>query len=207
MSADTKPKSKRGRSESYPIDKLEKVLESILKVIPIAEVNPNRLEKETGIGRQTWKRKMGGTIEELKSRTQVSTNSSRDDENYVTFPNIIETVETYWNNKKKMVIALRDYDKVIQDFYKDAKAKYETEKENRRLKLEIQKLQQELKLAKSNEEHYKKRYLETSVQSQSPTQRAEKDLKDILDINKNQSNKSKALSRDFIKNHSSLFEE
>ncbi|WP_350299102.1 hypothetical protein [Peribacillus frigoritolerans] len=200
-----KEDKKVGAPETISDKKLEEILQQFLKQNPLTKLNPSQLEKQTGIGRQIWRRRMGEKIEQLKSSFQTNL-GGKGHKQYVPFPNISEIVDTHWNNKGEMIASFQMYEETIQKFYEDAKAYHEQKEQVAKLKKQISDLEQEIKIAKSDVEFYKKKLQEVSVQSISPTNRLEQNLNNVLDL-KEKSNQKKALSTDFINNFPALFGE
>ncbi|WP_147533380.1 hypothetical protein [Bacillus marasmi] len=198
-----KGNKKVGAPSKFSDKKLEEILIEFMKQNPITKLNPSQLEKQTGVGRQIWRRKMGEKIEKLKNTVQADF-GGRGGKEYIPIPNPSEIVDTHWNNKKEMIASFQMYEETIQKFYEDAKAYHEKKEEVVKLKKKISELQEELRIAYSDVEFYKQQLKEVSILSKSPTQREQHKLKNVLDL-KEKSNEKKALSTDFVNNFPELF--
>lgn len=204
MSEKQNKKLSPGSPKTITDEKLEDILLQFIKQNSLKKLNPSQLEKQTGVGRQIWRRRMGVKIEKLKSSFQADIGGKGNKE-YVQFPNISDIVDTHWNNKKEMIASFQMYEETIQLFYEDAKAYHEQKEQVSKLKRQISDLKQDLKITKNDVEFYKKKVQEVSILSESPIEREKNNLKNVLDL-KGKSNKNKALSTDFVNNFPGLFD-
>lgn len=72
------------------------------------------LEKETGIGRQTWKRRMSNDIKVLNTKLYLSNKSNNEK---IILPNVADTVNKFYYSKEKLIENLLWYNDTIQSLY------------------------------------------------------------------------------------------
>ncbi len=136
------------------------------------------LEKETGIGRNTWKRRISDYIEELNLPIARSFNITEKDSVYL--PNIGQLYEAYGNDSirfKQELILLQSYYDTLYNEYQ--KLKEETQ-EIQKYKEENEQKKEEIKKLKEQKYHYKQLYEECVVASSEPYLRKEMNIQDNL---------------------------
>lgn len=101
----------------------------------------------------------------------------------VIFPNSKELVEKNWNNRNQLIKDLSVFETVIKNLYQQASdsTKYKSEKE--KLASKVKKLEEELKLAKSDVEYYKQELYMVSVKSKMTSERLNNNFENVLEIN------------------------
>jgi hypothetical protein len=131
-------------------DLLEIVLE-VKKELRGEEIHPSRLQEITGIGRQTWARRIPEEIDRLNKPVLEVRDFGIDEHDEINHTNIDMIVEHYGNNPRELVNHLYHLEESRIRYYEEAKElkirnekllKYETEKE--KLSKENQKLKEEL---------------------------------------------------------------
>ncbi len=171
---------------------------------PVATVNYSSLAKYTGIPRHVWMRRMGDRIYNLKQPNMKVFGELKDD---VVFPNITEIIDKNWGNKKDLVKDLSVYEKVIQDLYKQAIGYSKLKIENEKLNSKVIKLEREVKITKSDVEHYKNELYKLSIKSKMPTEALNNGIKDVLEINPNNKESiERATTGEFDKYFQDLFD-
>ncbi len=196
-------KKKIGSPPKYSDELLLAKLDEFLLKNPIEALNPSSLSKSTGIPRHVWMRRMGKQIDNLKGPTPKFFGDLKED---VIFPNIRELVEKNWNNKNQLIKDLSVFETVIKDLYQQAceSMKYKNEKE--KLTSKVKKLEEELKIAKSDVEYYKQELYKVSVKSKMTSERLNDNLENVLEINpKKKDSVEKATSGEFDKYFEGLF--
>lgn len=196
-------KKKIGSPPKYSDELLLAKLDEFLLKNPIEALNPSSLSKSTGIPRHVWMRRMGKQIDNLKEPTPKFFGDLKED---VIFPNIRELVEKNWNNKNQLIKDLSVFETVIKDLYQQAyeSMKYKNEKE--KLTSKVKKLEEELKIAKSDVEYYKQELYKVSVRSKMTSERLNDNLENVLEINpKKKDSVEKATSGEFDKYFEGLF--
>jgi len=72
------------------------------------------LEKETGIGRQTWSRRMSKEIKILNSQSYILNSFTNDN---IIFPDIIDTIDKFYYNKELLTKKLLWYNDTLKSLY------------------------------------------------------------------------------------------
>lgn len=197
-------KKKVGSPQKYSDELLTAKINEFLLKNPIEKLNPNSLSKFTGIPRHVWMRRMEKQINNLKEPTLKFFGEIQED---VIFSNIKEIVEKNWNNRNQLIKDLSVFESVIKDLYQQASdsAKYKSEKE--KLVLKVKKLEEELKIAKSDTEYYKQELYQVSIKSKMTSERLNNNLDNVLEINpKKKESVEKATSGEFDKYFKGLYE-
>ncbi|WP_010676353.1 hypothetical protein [Bacillus timonensis] len=173
---------KRGPKEKVSDAQMKELALQVKKKSKHQQLTYSMLEKETGIGRNTWKRRLEDFIQELNKPILRDFGYTDSDEIY--FPNIESIFEAYGSNKQRIINELHHFELLFQELYEernDLKEKLNT-LESFKDKIEeytkaIGDLQQEVK-------HYKTLYEQIMVSSVEPHLRNEFGLKDnLLDFN------------------------
>ncbi|WP_410254782.1 hypothetical protein [Bacillus anthracis] len=147
---------------------------------------------------------MGDRIYNLKQPNMKVFGELKDD---VVFPNITEIIDKNWGNKKDLVKDLSVYEKVIQDLYKQAIGYSKLKIENEKLNSKVIKLEREVKITKSDVEHYKNELYKLSIKSKMPTEALNNGIKDVLEINPNNKESiERATTGEFDKYFQDLFD-
>ncbi|KIL39678.1 hypothetical protein SD70_18780 [Gordoniibacillus kamchatkensis] len=189
----------RGRPAKYTDDDLKQLLVEVASKRPGMKINPSMLEKETGVKRHVWLRRMGTVIDELNKPAVLSTN----DDTRLPNPNVTELVETYWNNKSGLIKALAHYNETLDQLYEQAKLYTEILEQKNDLQAQLELKEKENKKLQAEVNYYKNLYFETAVKSTYNIFQEEEGLSNVVSINKN---KDKALSLDLVSRYSELFE-
>lgn len=110
--------NKKGRPTEYSNEELKEIL-SQYAIQNTGKVTYLGLEKETGIKRHVWSRRMKKEIDRLNMRVS---NINADNFEQINLPNVRDIVEKNWNNKENLIedlLSLNNYinnlwDKAIQ---------------------------------------------------------------------------------------------
>jgi hypothetical protein len=81
------------------------------------KISPSQLEKDTGIKRHVWMRRMKSVLDQLNEPTAFLSR----EENTLPLPNITELIEKNWNNKTGLIQALSHYNETLQELFEQAK--------------------------------------------------------------------------------------
>lgn len=195
-------KGKVGRPEVYTDKQLKKILLEYVVKNSGKKINPLQLEKETGIKRHVWSRRMGQEITNLKSPLETDF-KGRDGS--LPLPNVIELVETYWNNKNKLIESLLHVNELIQSSHEQGLQYHNKNKEFQDLEKRHSLILEENKRLKDKVMFFETKYLEVSVQGTYKSIQKDKELKNVIDL-KNDQLDQQALSTDFRKTYKSLFD-
>jgi len=153
----------KGRPSNYSDEQLKEMALDVKKKYKGQKLTYLFLEKETGIGRNTWSRRIPETIEELNKPVQRSIGVSQNDDVY--FPNIEQIFEVYKNDNNKIIKELLFIETAFYELYNEAmkiKEELSRRKDNdedlRRKKDEIRRLRAQVI-------HYEQLYNQQMVSS------------------------------------------
>lgn len=171
-------KNKKGRPQSYSDEQLFEILTNFA-VNHVGKVTVSNLEKETGIHRHVWSRRMTEQINEL-NQPFVSIDSKKFE--VVPLPNITDAVNKYLGNKTALINALNEYNNYIQALWEKAVA-YEkaSEREKELIRLLVEK-DKEIGFLKENRDFYKNEYQKIAIESTYNHKQKEKNIKNVINI-------------------------
>lgn len=152
------------------------------------------LEKETGIKRHVWSRRMSSDIKKINEPLLSSTEHS----NKLPLPNIELIVEQYFNDKKGLVYSLTHVNEVIQSLYDQSLT---LQQKNTTLEHELEQQKLEIKKLKLTIGEYE----EIIAGSAYGVVRQEKKIKKNL-VSIDSQNQNAATSLDFKKMFPNIFE-
>lgn len=171
----------RGRPTKMSDEDLKQILLKYATKHQGQKISPSQLEKDTGIKRHVWMRRMKSVLDQLNEPTTFLSN----EENTLPLPNIKELIEKNWNNKTELIKALSHYNEMLQDLFKQAK-RYTIEVEKtEQLLIKSAEKDRLMKELKTELKHYKSRYYEAAVKSTYHAFQEEEGLKNVISINKN----------------------
>ncbi|MDG0875562.1 hypothetical protein L3476_05070 [Paenibacillus thiaminolyticus] len=101
MTKEQEGQAGKGRPSNYTDEQLKEMALDIKKKYKGQKLTYLLLEKETGIGRNTWSRRIPETIEKLNNPVPRSIGISERDDVY--FPNIEQIFDLYKNDKNKII--------------------------------------------------------------------------------------------------------
>ncbi|ASJ54545.1 hypothetical protein BP422_13840 [Brevibacillus formosus] len=193
-------KSSRGRPQAYTDQQLKEILLLFVSKNK-GKVSYLALEKETGIKRHVWARRLGKEIQKL-NEPKISIQSVGD---HLPLPNVEELIEHYGQNKTGLIRALGHLNEVVQDFYYQV-TQYRKDEEKYKQQLELlTEKDKEIDELKSQVQHYKQLYEQAFVQSAYPSLREENQIKsNLISLTKD---KRKKLSTDFTNAFPELFDD
>ncbi|NOU86743.1 hypothetical protein GC102_13295 [Paenibacillus sp. LMG 31460] len=141
------------------------------------------LEKETGIGRQTWKRRISEYINELNKPILFQETELKNEEIYL--PNIEEVFERNGNNKKKIIQELYTIEETLRDLYiENQEMKNRTNNFNKQEAL-IEQYVLQIDMLKRQVLHYENKYKSLTISSVFPHLREENSIvHNVLDFKK-----------------------
>ncbi|MFD7523276.1 hypothetical protein [Paenibacillus chitinolyticus] len=139
------------------------------------------LEKETGISRNTWKRRIARYIQELNTPIMQSTEQADED---IFFPDIEELFNNK-NSKENIVQELHAIIETLRSVYLENKELKRKAKDINKLETTVQKQKLQLDKLKHQVLHYENLYKTLVVSSAFPHLREEKAIQsNLLDFNK-----------------------
>ncbi|MCY9659525.1 hypothetical protein P5G65_23755 [Paenibacillus chondroitinus] len=190
----------RGRPIKYSDSDLKEILVKYATKHQGKKINPSQLEKDTGIKRHVWLRRMQPVLDELNEPVAVTSTGT----NTLPMPNVVELVEKNWNNKTALIRDLQHFQETLDSLYDQAKQYFEVNKELEDLKIEISKHEREVKELRKESKYYKDLYYKTSVKSTYNVFQEDEGLSNVISINKN---KTKSLSTDLATHFAELFDD
>ncbi|MEC0093471.1 hypothetical protein [Paenibacillus macquariensis] len=151
------------------------------------ELTPSLLERETGIGRMTWKRRIDDYLNELNKPLVRDMGENTDDT--ILFPSI-ETIFTRhgYNVDKhvKLINALHELELLIQDLHKENQLNKEQSKKYEKIKDSFEEQSKKIQDLKSQKQYYETKYNQLVVSSLEAHLRKEHGISaDIINFNSN----------------------
>lgn len=147
---------RKGAPPKYTDKQLKDILLKHITKNPGRKVNPSLLEKDTGISRFIWSRRMSDQIATMNETTQQQ---SADTEASLLLPNVVELVETYWNNKTGLISALGHFNEMLNTLYQKAKVHASVLQENQNLSTLLSEKEKQIKKLDHEMESLRKQYL------------------------------------------------
>ena len=177
--------SNNNKNSGRPLKQTDEELRQILTKYALnnkGQITYLKLEKETGIKRHVWSRRMSKEIKSLNNR-ELSVDGTSFEQ--IELPNIADTVDKHWGNKDDLVSALSEYNTYIQKLWEKVVLQERAYERERKLLNEIEDLKKENKFLKENRDFYKNKYEKSIVENTYYSKRVEKNTENIIDINKN----------------------
>lgn len=177
-------KNNVGRPKQYTINYLETLLLKYIEDNPSRTISYMDLERETGVGRNTWFRNMREKIEALNRPITIT---DAVEGQLLPLPNMAELVNNNYGNKQKLIEALLQVNNSLQKLYVQAKSIPQLKNEIEYLTIQLNKMNDE---SKKNKEtirslqeqvnHYSKAYRDIAMKSSYP----DSDLKNVFQFKK-----------------------
>lgn len=192
-------KNKVGKPKKYTTTQLNELLLKYIEEHTNEKITYLALEKATGISRNTWARNMKEEIRKLNEPLPIVSNTGSE---VLPLPNIAELVQNNYHNQKKLIDALSQVNRSINNLYEKAKRAYNLEQENSNLIEEIKKLKFEgkqneeiIKLLKEQVDFYSQQYRNIVATSTYK----ENGLKNLLEFKRGDSRNTEKITADLIK--------
>lgn len=175
---------KRGPKEKLSDQEMKELALKIKNKFKHQQLTYSLLERETGIGRNTWMRRIKEYIDDLNKPITRSIGLSEGDEVY--FPNIENLFEVYAGNKQKIINELHQFELLFQDLYKERHSLREKLKKLEDFSEKIEEYKNEISRLRQQVTHYKTMYKKMVVSSVEPHLREEYGLKNnVIEFNSN----------------------
>ncbi|PGQ79680.1 hypothetical protein [Priestia megaterium] len=149
-------KKDRGRPTKHNDLELKTLALEVKKKLRGVEITYSLLERETGIGRNTWSRRLAESIQELNKPVYRPLGLTDSDEVY--FPNIRELFELYGHNREKIISELEEYEQDYYKLFEDFKKLKEESVKAAAFEQKIIELEAEIESLKEEKSSYKKLY-------------------------------------------------
>lgn len=168
----------KGRPSNYSDEQLKEMALRIKNKFKGQKLTYLLLEKETGIGRNTWSRRIPETIDELNKPISRSIGLAESDDVY--FPNIEQIFEVYKNDKNKIINELHFIESTFIEIYKEAKSLKEELNRRKDDSEELKLKNDEIRLLRDQVKHYEQLYNQNMVSSTFPHLQPQHQAKDNL---------------------------
>ncbi|URJ39959.1 hypothetical protein [Paenibacillus polymyxa] len=175
-------KNNKGRPKTVEDQKLKEIALQIKTKHKGQKLSFLMLEKETGISRNTWRRRISDYIQELNTPIMQSTEQADVD---IYFPDIEEIFSSNNNSKEKIAQELHAIIETLRSLYLENKELKRNAKDISKLETTVQKQKFQLDKLKHQVLHYENLYKTLVVSSAFPHLREEKAIQsNLLDFNK-----------------------
>jgi vacuolar-type H+-ATPase subunit I/STV1 len=188
-----------GKPKQYTLAHLEGLLLKYIEDNPLKTITFIELQRQTGVGRNTWARNMKEKIEALNRPLTIN---GAGNEQSLPLPNMAELVKSNYGNQQKLIQALQKVNSTIQKLYVQAKSVPQLEQEIEDLKNQLLGLNSEskkdketIKLLQEQVKHFSQAYRDIAVTSSYP----DSDLKNILEFKKGDRKNEDKITTDLIK--------
>ncbi|MED3352759.1 hypothetical protein P4388_29955 [Bacillus thuringiensis] len=158
-------KTKRGKPQQWSDENLKNIALEIKYKQPNRKLTSLLLEKETGIGRNTWSRRMKEFINHLNSPVHIP---KLDESGIITIPSVEELFLKYGANTIELKNEIAKLLNIISDLYTDAKKLATLEESIPKMQLEIQQLKEQLSKVTNQRTHYETLYNQIVAESYFP---------------------------------------
>lgn len=108
---------KRGPKEKISDAQMKELALQVKKKYKHQQLTYSILERETNVGRNTWKRRLEDFIHELNE--PIIRNYGYIDEDEIYFPNIESMFEAYGNNRQKIINEMHHFELLFQELYEE----------------------------------------------------------------------------------------
>ncbi|MEW5552189.1 hypothetical protein ABGT22_19995 [Peribacillus frigoritolerans] len=132
---------KRGKPQKWSDEDLKQFALEIKYKQPNRKLTSLLLEKETGIGRNTWSRRMKEFIDQLNSPVHIP---KLDESGIITIPSVEELFLKYGTNTIELKNEIAKLLNIISDLYTDAKQLHTLKESAHKMQLEMDQLKEQL---------------------------------------------------------------
>ncbi|MFL0373053.1 hypothetical protein ACH0BY_03980 [Paenibacillus amylolyticus] len=163
MTKEQEKRTGKGRPSNYTDKQLKEIALDIKKKFKGKKLTYLLLEKETGIGRNTWSRRIPDTLETLNNPVSVSVGISENDDVY--FPNIEQIFDYYKNDKNKIINELYFIETAFHELYSKVNTLKKELNQRKDYSAELKMKNDEIRLLQSQVRHYEQLYNQQMVSS------------------------------------------
>ncbi|MBJ8007069.1 hypothetical protein [Bacillus cereus] len=158
-------KIKRGKPQQWSDEDLKQIALEVKYKQPNQKLTSLLLEKETGIGRNTWSRRMKEFINHLNSPVHIP---KLDESGIITIPSVEELFLKYGANTIELKNEIAKILNIISDLYTDAKKLATFEESIQKMQLEMRQLKEQLSKVTVQRNHYETLYNQIVAESYFP---------------------------------------
>ena len=157
--------TKRGKPQKWSDEDLKQIALEVKYKQPNRKLTSLLLENETGIGRNTWSRRMKEFINHLNLPVHIP---KLDESGIITIPSVEELFLKYGANTTELKNEIAKLLNIISDLYTDAKKLTTLEEAMQKMKLEMQQLKEQLSKVTVQRTHYEILYNQIVAESYFP---------------------------------------
>lgn len=158
-------KTKRGKPQQWSDENLKNIALEVKYKQPNRKLTSLLLEKETGIGRNTWSRRMKEFINHLNSPVHIP---KLDESGIITIPSVEELFLQHGANTTELKNEIAKLLNIISDLYTDTKKLVTLEEATQKMKSEIEQLKEQLSKVTVQKTHYETLYNQIVAESYFP---------------------------------------
>lgn len=158
-------KTKRGKPQQWSNEALKQIALEVKYKQPNRKLTSLLLEKETGIGRNTWSRRMKEFINHLNSPVHIP---KLNESGIITIPSVEELFLKYGADTTELKNEIAKLLNIISDLYTDAKKLVTLEEATQKMKSEIEQLKEQLSKVTIQRAHYETLYNQIVAESYFP---------------------------------------
>lgn len=158
-------KTKRGKPQQWSDEDLKNIALEVKYKQPNRKLTSLLLEKETGIGRNTWSRRMKEFINDLNSPVHIP---KLDESGIITIPSVEELFLQYGANTTELKNEIAKLLNIISDLYTDTTKLVTLEEATQKMKSEIEQLKEQLSKVTVQKTHYETLYNQIVAESYFP---------------------------------------
>lgn len=158
-------KTKRGKPQQWSDEYLKNIALEVKYKQPNRKLTSLLLEKETGIGRNTWSRRMKEFINHLNSPIHIP---KLDESGIITIPSVEDLFLKYGANTIELKNEIAKLLNIISDLCTDAKKLTTLEESVPKMQLEIEYLKEQLSKVTGQKIHYETLYNQIVAESYFP---------------------------------------
>lgn len=159
-------KKGRGKPQEWTDDQLKEMALEVKYKNQNKSLTPSLLEKETGVGRNTWSRRMKIFIGELNK--PILPNISLDDKSEVTLPSVDLIFKKYGKEQQALKNELINLEILIYDLYSELKQYKTMEDKYQKAINEAESLKEKVSQHKKRADHYEQLYNSITISSSFP---------------------------------------
>lgn len=167
----------RGRPREISDTELKNIALEIKNKFRGQRITYKFLERETGIGRQTWKRRIEDYIYEINKPIFINSDASLEN---VYFPNIEQMFEKHKNDKRSLINELYDFEEMYRQLHQEVMSLRKKVELFQSLQQQVKNQELELDQVKINAANYEKLYKEAILNSGFSHLREQKGIKKNL---------------------------
>ncbi|MDM5311631.1 hypothetical protein [Peribacillus frigoritolerans] len=156
---------KRGKPQKWSDEDLKQFALEIKYKQPNRKLTSLLLEKETGIGRNTWSRRMKEFIDQLNSPVHIP---KLDESGIITIPSVEELFLKYGTNTIELKNEIAKLLNIISDLYTDAKQLHTLKESAHKMQLEMDQLKEQLSKTTGEKIHFETLYNQIVAESYFP---------------------------------------